>query len=107
MEFRRVEIKKVYRHVERVTAPIDVKAIFEALLQNSLTFVLRTRSIGTPLQECSVTSIGDESATIFSRRPMKLTVEARYDDVELVEVCCDREIVAEEDDDGGRWARII
>ena len=107
MEFRRAEIKRVYRHIERVSDLDEIKTIFEAILNNDLVFSMRTTSIGRTLETCSVLLVKEDSVQIFSRTPMKLNLEPSFDDVEFVEVVCNREIVADDDDDGGRWARII
>ena len=107
MEFRRVEIKKVYRHVESIKDQEDSRNVFLAIRQNNLTFCLKTGSIASVLEECAVLVVGNEFVEILSRKPLKVKVKARFDDVEFVEIISDKEIVANEEDDGGRWARMF
>lgn len=107
MEFRRAEIKKVYRHKEDIQSSEEIIAVFEAVTMNNLTFSAKISNIASELHECAIVHIGKESVRLLSRSPLKLKVEAKYKDIQWIEIVCNREIVAEEDDDGGRWARII
>ena len=107
MEFRRAEIRRIYRHVEQVTAAADARAIFEALMSQGLTFSMKVMGMGRTSLQCIVTRVGDESVDVVSREPSKCRhSNLPYDEVESVEVVCNREVIAEESDDGGRWARI-
>lgn len=107
MEFRRVEIKKVYRHIEAIKDLEDSRNVFQAILQNNLTFCLKAGSVGSVMDDAVVLSVGSDFVEILSRKPLKVKVKVPFDDVEFVEIVSDREIVAEEDDDGGRWARMF
>ena len=107
MEFRRVEIKKVYRHIEAIKDLEEIHNVFQAIYQNNLTFCLKAFSIGSAMDDCAVISVSAGSVEILSRKPLKVKAKVRFDDVEFVEIVSDREIVAEEEDDGGRWARMF
>lgn len=108
MEFRRAEIKKVYRHVERISSTDDIRGVFQALYKNHLKFSLKVDGIGPIMEGCVVLSVDEDAADVTSRFPSKCRLSGlRFSEVELVEVVCNRELVSEEDDDGGRWARII
>lgn len=108
MEFRRAEIKKVYRHIERIAKPEDVRMVFESLKKHNLVFSMRIRGIGSVRERCAVVSVRDDSMDIISRSPSKCWHrDLEYDDVELVEVICNKQFITEENDSGGRWSRII
>jgi hypothetical protein len=103
MEFRRVEVKRSLRYAERVSKKPEVKTIFEALSKHCLWFT--TRVAGYATMTCRVLSIGDDEVEIVSDR--KVRMKAKFDEIELVEVESNCDLIAEEYDDGGRWARII
>ena len=108
MEFRRAEIKRFYRHIERITSDEEVRAVFQALYSNNLTFSMRINGVGSVRSECSVLKVHDEMVDVLSRYPSKCKHSSlSFGEIEFVEVVCNREIVAEENDNGGRWARII
>ena len=106
MEFRRLEIKKVVRYSEVVTEQDDVREIFESIYKNNLAFSLKTSTVN--LQDCSIVNIGETCVEISSRKPLKVKLKSKYNEIELVEVFCNRSINASNDsDDGGRWSRLI
>lgn len=105
MEFRRVEVKKTIRHQERVADPLEIRKIFEALKSNCMGFSMRVGQLGW-IRECSVLEAGEDSVKVFSRFPQKVRVTADFKDVENVEVESNCDFLVEEDD-GGRWARVV
>jgi len=108
MEFRRVEIKRVYRYIEKVSSAEEKKELFQALFDHHLKFSMKANGIGATMEECVVLAVGDDTVDVSARFPNKCRMTGLdFREVELVEVVCNREIVSEEDDDGGRWARII
>jgi hypothetical protein len=106
MEFRRVEVRRTIRHVERVTSPPDAKAIFDSIMRNCLQFTARVAKVGF-LKDCRVGSVTDDAVQIIARNPRKFVVMASFADVEAIEVESNCEFIAEENDGAGRWSRLI
>lgn len=106
MEFRRIEIKRTLRHLELVTSAPQIKDILSAVLKNELKFTAKVSGIGL-LKECSVTSVGEDSADIFSRSPQKVRLSPKFSEIDMLEVESNSNFVAEERDEGGRWAHLI
>lgn len=107
MEFRRAEIRKVYRHKEEVVSPEEMRAIFEAIRGNNLKFSARIDGLCSELHDCAVSDIADDHVEFVARSPMRMRLTPKYEDIKAIEIISSKEIVAEEKDDGGRWARII
>lgn len=105
MEFRRVEVKRTIRHQERVADPLETSRIFEALRDNRLSFSMRYGHMGW-LRSCNVIDMKEQAVRVFSRQPSKVYVWADFKDIENVEVESNCDFLVEEDDQG-RWARII
>jgi hypothetical protein len=106
MEFRRVEIRRMIRHFERVTASPEAKVIFDSIMRNCLQFTARVAHVGF-LRDCRVAAVTDEAVQIIARNPLKFVVMAKFADVEAIEVESNCDFVAEEKDGAGRWARLI
>jgi hypothetical protein len=107
MEFRRIEIKKIYRHVESISTPDDVRSVFLALYANNLKFTIRVSGVGAIMRDCIVHAVKEGTVRILSRFPTKVWLEPEFEQIEMVEVVCNREIIASELDEGGRWTRVI
>lgn len=105
MEFRRVEIKRTLRHVERITDGAEIKRVLDAIHKNDLKFTARLAGIGL-LKECSILSFRENGVKLFSRHPQKAKLDQDFSDIEVLEVESNCDFV-EENDDGGRWARLF
>lgn len=106
MDFRRVEVRRVLRHAERISDKEEVRKVLLALQKYELKFSLRVRNVGSQLGECSVLGVAEGGAKLWARLPQKVTMDVRFDDIESLEVEANLDLT-DESDDGGRWARII
>lgn len=107
MEFRRIEKKKIVRHVESMFSTEEIKSVMSAIYENSLKFTLKVAGIGSTLGECNICSVGDDYVSIACRLPVKTTLKPAFEDIEYIEIVCAKEITDNELDGGGRWSRII
>lgn len=106
MEFRRIEVKRTLRHIELVTGNPQVREVLQAVLKNDLKFTARIGGVGV-MKECSVTSLADDHADIFSRSPQKVRLSPKFSEIDMIEVESNSNFIAEERDEGGRWANLI
>ena len=97
-DFRRAEIKRVYRHIEDISSSDGIKELFQAIFNHHLKFSARISGIGPIMHECVVLGVKDDTVDISARFPNKCRmIGLDFGEVELVEVVCNREIVSEED----------
>jgi hypothetical protein len=106
MEFKRIEIKKVVAAQRNLKEDVDVKALFEVIKKNKLTFSV-TIANGTVRKECAVIEVKDAELRIFSQSPCKVTQSVKFAEILVVEVESNSDFMAEENDAEGRWSRII
>lgn len=106
MIFRRSEIKKVCRHEENVSSPEEVRDILSSIFENKVTFGLRAKGM-SPLEECSVIELQDDFVSIISSGRKRVRLRLQFGDIEEVDVIFDRGLSSSEEDDGGRWSRIL
>jgi len=106
MEYRRTEVRKVLRHREYVNNPVEIKLILEKLKEKNIRFQMQAKTIGPLLLNCTIISIKDGSFEVFSPSPKKVQTIVKFDDIELLDFESNVELITEEDD-GGRWARIM
>lgn len=106
MDFRRIEVRRVVRHAERISDKEEVHKVLSALQKYELKFSLRVRNVGSELGDCSILSVSDKDAKICARFPQKVSMTVKMDDIEALEVEANLDLT-DESDDGGRWARII
>jgi hypothetical protein len=107
MEFRRIEKKRIVRHIESIFSTEEIRSVMSAIYENNLKFTMKVAGIGSTLGECSIYNVGDDCVSIACRLPIKNTIEPAFEDIEYIEVVCAKEITDNELDDGGRWSRII
>ena len=105
MEFRRVETKRTLRYAERVKDKAEAKLIFVALQKHSLNFEAKIEGYAT--MSYRVLSVLDDRVEIISMAAPKVRLTPKFDEINSVEVDSNCDIIAEEFDQGGRWARII
>jgi hypothetical protein len=107
MEFKRIEVKKVLRYREFITDPLETKTIFENLFKYHLRFSMKARDVGQTMTQCSVLAVGDSECTIFSPLPKKVQTVVAFEEIDMIEVESGNSLVSQEDDDGGRWSRLM
>jgi len=106
MEFRRIEVKKVLRHCERITDQAETKKILESVMRHCLPFSAKIDKIG-PLRDCRVISLGDNAVEMMSKSPQKVRLSLKFGEIEAIEVESNCDFVAEEQDNGGRWSGLM
>lgn len=107
MEFKRWEVRRTLRYREQVEDKLEVRKLLESIKGNGLKFSMRLPKVGACLKDCSVVSVNDEQAVIFARSPQKVRLTTGLLEIEAIEVESNCDFLAEDKDDGGRWARII
>lgn len=107
MEFRRVETRRILRYREFITDAPETKKILEQLQKQGLEFSVKLRDMGGKLSRCTVTALGDACVTLFSNSPSKVKTTPALEEIEELEVECNCDFIAEENDDGGRWSRLM
>lgn len=107
MEFKRWEVRRTLRYREVMDDKAEIKKVLESIRNNDLKFCMRLPNMGAHLKECSVLSVDDEQAVIFARSPQKIRLTATLAEIETIEVESNSDFMAEDRDEGGRWARII
>lgn len=106
MEFRRVETRRVYRHVESVSDHGELRKILASLKDYELKFCLNVAKMGD-LKDVSVLEIADSAVKIFARKPAKVTLTVQFRDLMTLEVESNIDLRVHESDEGGRWAGIM
>lgn len=101
MEFRRIEVNYVVRHRELVNDDKEIYRILEAIKERGLRFSMNVES--QSLDECVVTALQEDGASIFSRKPQKFKTKVKFSDILSVEVESNCNFVSELDG-AGRWA---
>ena len=107
MEFRRIEVKRVVRHREKITDGEEVRTIFLAIQENNLKFTIVIEGTGTPWKSCVVLDVGEEDVTIFARDPQKVKRKVPFVEVFSIEVESNCDFVTDADDEEGRWAFLM
>ena len=107
MEFRRIETRKVLRYREQISEDAETKKILEELMKSSIEFSVKLNDMGGMLGRCVVLSVHDKDVALFSNHPRKLAVTPAFSEIEKIEVESNCDFIAEENDDGGRWSRLM
>lgn len=106
MEYRRTEVRKILRHREFVNDDKEIKAILEKLKERNIRFSMKATNIGPQLMACTVLSVDTDSFCVFSNSPKKIQTVVKFKEIELIDFESNAELMIE-DDDGGRWARLM
>jgi len=107
MEFRRIETRKVLRYREQISDDAETKKILEELKKQCIEFSVKLSDMGGMLGRCVVLAINDKDVSLFSNHPRKLAVNPSFSEIEKIEVESNCDFIAEENDDGGRWSRLM
>lgn len=95
------------RHREFVTDNNETRKILEELQKHALEFSIKIQNMGGSLGRCTVLSITDTKVNLFSNYPSKVRLSPTFQEIEQIEVEANCDFIAEEDDDGGRWSRLM
>lgn len=108
MEFKRFEVRRILRHVEKIEESEDVAAMLDAIRRHGIRCSAKVRNIGAPMRECAVLDVNEEGSKVllYSRSPSKIKAWFQFSEVEHIEVESALDLMVE-DDQGGRWARIL
>jgi hypothetical protein len=107
MEFRRIEVRKLLRHREFITDAEETAKILEALKKWNLRFSMKVASVGPRIEQCAILSISNGSFVVYSGSPKKIQTTVKFTDIEMVEVESNSDFICEEQDNGGRWSRLM
>ena len=107
MEFRRIEVRKLLRYRELIAEKDEIKSILEQLQDNEMEFAVKMQGMGQRLERCVITSLEDDKVGLFSNFPSKIRLNPMFDEIEQLEVQSNCDFIAEQDDDGGRWSRLM
>jgi hypothetical protein len=107
MEFRRIEVKRVVRHREKIIDGEEIRDVFLAIQKNKLRFAIVIEGTGATWRNCVVLSVEEENVTIFAREPQKVKRKVSFVEVFSIEVESNCDFVSDDDDDEGRWALLM
>lgn len=106
MDFKRFEVRKILRYSEQVKDQAEVTKLLKNINEYSVKCLIKVKDIASPMRECCVLEVKGDKVLLFSRSPSKIKTWFQFSDIESVEVECNLDLMVEEDD-GGRWARIL
>ena len=107
MEFKRFETKKVLRYNEVIKDKDEIRKILEQLRKHELEFTVQVKDMGGKLGRCTVLAIQGEKVVLFSNSPSRLRLSPAITEIEELEVESNCDCITEEQDEGGRWSRLM
>lgn len=102
-----MEVRRVLRYREIITGDTESANILRELQKHNLEFSIKLQSMGGVLNRCIVLSVTDNDVSLFSNAPRKVTLQVSIKEIEEIEVESNCDFIAEENDEGGRWSRLM
>lgn len=107
MEFRRIEVRRLLRYREIIEDNNEIRGILEELRKNQMEFTVKIQGMGGKLSRCTIVSLQEDKASLYAQHPSKVRLSPKYSEIEQVEVESNCDFIAEQNDDGGRWSRLM